>query len=53
MIHHQHHGEKPCLHCENAALKAEAKRRGASMGYDGDECPACALLPSPAEPTHG
>lgn len=21
--------------------------------YDGDECPACALLRSPAEPTHG
>ena len=26
MIHHQHHGSNPCLHCDNAALKAEVER---------------------------
>ena len=26
MIHHQHHGDQPCLHCARAALKAEVER---------------------------
>lgn len=26
MIHHQYHGDEPCVHCANAALRAEVER---------------------------
>ena len=36
MIHHQHHGDQPCVHCANAALTAEVERLRSGMTADND-----------------
>ena len=54
MIHHQHHGEQPCVHCANDALRAEVERL---TRFEDDvfkalnpECPAHPGIVNPCPP---